>query len=115
MRRTAAVITAVALLLCACCVQAEEGRIPPAIDAPSSWTDAENERATVDILPGTILSGDYQDELVMEVFWADSAWDEWVFTLVLTPETTTDRSVTYSFFHGTAVRYSYDDDGNRID
>ena len=115
MRKAVSLIAALALLLCACGATAESVRDAAGIDVPSSWTDPENERATVNLLPGEILSADYTGKPVMEIFWADSAWDEWVFTLVLEPETDGDSRKTYSFEHGTAVRYTYDEDGNRID
>ena len=93
---------------------AAAGAEPVTVTAPSGWADPENDRAAVDVLPAEMTVSGENGKLVMQIIWADSAWDEWVFTLVLTPETVTEDKIVYSYINGTAYLYSYDDDGNKV-
>lgn len=84
------------------------------VETPGSWADTENDRAAVDVLPAETKSTDGSDKLVMQIIWSDSAWDEWVFTLLLTPETTAEDKIVYRYINGTAYLFSYDEEGKKV-
>ena len=84
------------------------------VEAPSSWADPENDRAVVVVLPAESEGADGTGKLVMQIIWSESAWDEWVYTLVLAPETASEDKTVYSYINGTASVFSYDDEGKKV-
>ena len=114
MKKGFALLVALMMLLGTASAFAEKDPVLPVFDVPSSWADPDHDRATtIDIVYAQSINSDYDRELVMEIYWADSAWTEWVYMLFLTPDD--DEGKQYTYQKGTAVCYTYDEDGMQTD